>query len=229
MKYSHGGNIRKSIEKYNLSSDEIIDFSANTNPLGVPPSVKKIIVDNLNLTSHYPDPECKKLKREISRYLGINYDNIIIGNGSIELIYLIARSFMPKKVLLLTPAFSEYEKALININNECRLQFLKLKEEENFKPDIKLIEQAIEEVNLCFLANPNNPTGTLIPKEELLLLIDKASRKHITIVLDEAFIEFKERESMVKEAVSSNHLFILRSFTKFFWTGGFTSWLRNRQ
>jgi len=220
MKYSHGGNVREFTEKYNLSLDEIIDFSANTNPLGVPPSVKKIIINNLNWISYYPDPECKELKKEISRYLGINYDNIIIGNGSIELIYLIAHSLIPKKVLLLIPAFSEYKKALININNECRLQFLKLKEEENFKPDIKLIKQAIEEVNLCFLANPNNPTGTLIPKEELLPLIDKASKKHTTIVLDEAFIEFKEKESLVKEAISSDYLFILRSFTKFFGLAG---------
>ncbi len=220
MKYSHGGNIREFTEKYNLSLDEIIDFSANTNPLGVPPSVKKIIVNNLNRISHYPDPECKELKKEISRYIGINYDNIIIGNGSIELIYLIAHSLMPKKVILLIPTFSEYEKALININDECRLQFLKLKEEENFKPNIKLIEQATEEVDLCFLANPNNPTGTLIPKKELLPLVDKASKKHITIVLDEAFIEFKERESLVKEAAFSNHLFILRSFTKFFGLAG---------
>lgn len=218
MKYPHGGNIREFAEKYNLSPDKIIDFSANTNPLEVSPFIKKIIINNLNWISHYPDPECKELRKEISWYLGINYDNIIIGNGSTELIYLIARSFIPKKVLLLIPTFSEYEKALINEN--CKIKFIKLKEEENFKPDIKLIEQTIEEVNLCFLANPNNPTGILIPKKELLPLIDKASKKHITIVLDEAFIEFKEKESLVKEAVSSNYLFILRSFTKFFGLAG---------
>jgi len=218
VRYFHGGNLREFIEKYSLSSDEIIDFSANTNPLGVPPSVKKVIINNLNCISHYPDPECKELKKEISRYLRINYDNIIIGNGSIELIYLLVRILLPKKALLLIPAFSEYQRALINEN--CEIKFLKLEEKENFKPDIKLIEKTIEKVNLFFLANPNNPTGVIIPREELLPLVDKASKKHTTIILDEAFIEFKERESLVKEATSSDHLFILRSFTKFFGLAG---------
>ena len=113
MRYFHGGNLREFIEKYSLSSEEIIDFSANTNPLGVPPSVKKVIINNLNCISNYPDPECKELKKEISRYLRINYDNIIIGNGSIELIYLLVRILLPKKALLLIPAFSEYQRALI--------------------------------------------------------------------------------------------------------------------
>jgi len=218
LKYSHGGNVREVMERYGLSSSEIIDFSANTNPLGVPPYVKKAIVKNLNRASCYPDPECKELKKEISRRLGVNYENIIVGNGSIELIYLLIHSFLPQKALLLIPTFSEYERALLQGN--CQLKFLKLKEEKNFKPDIEEIEQAMNEVDVCFLANPNNPTGVLIQRDELLSLIDRVSRKRIFIILDEAFIEFNQRESLIKEAISRENLFILRSFTKFFGLAG---------
>jgi len=218
LKYSHGGNIREIMERYGLSSSEVIDFSANTNPLGVPSYVKEAIAKNLDQTSCYPDPECKELKKEISRHLGINYENIIVGNGSVELIYLIVHVFSPKTALLLIPTFSEYERALLNENSQ--LNFLKLKEEEDFKPDIRKIEQAMDGIEICFLANPNNPTGVLIQRDELLSLIGKASRKHIFIILDEAFIEFKQRESLVEEAIPCENLFILRSFTKFFGLAG---------
>jgi len=218
LKYSHGGNIREVMERYGLSSSEIIDFSANTNPLGISSYAKGIIIRNLNWIPRYPDPECKELRKEISQHLGIDYENIIVGNGSTELIYLLVRSLLPKLALLLIPTFSEYERALLQ--ESCQLKFLELKEEESFEPDIEEIEQAMNEVDVCFLANPNNPTGTLIQRDELLSLVDRASRKHVFIILDEAFIEFRQRESLVKEAASRENLLVLRSFTKFFGLAG---------
>ncbi|MBA7708306.1 Threonine-phosphate decarboxylase [subsurface metagenome] len=72
-------------------AEEIIDFSANINPLGISPKIKEVLVKSIDQLSHYPDPECKEAKKEISHYFKIDYENIVLGNGSTELIYLIVQ------------------------------------------------------------------------------------------------------------------------------------------
>lgn len=214
MKYSHGGNIREAIEKFNLPSKEIVDFSANINPLGPSPKVKAVIKNNLEQISHYPDPECKKLKKELSRYLAVDYKNVIVGNGSAELIYLAIRTLSPKIALIPIPNFSEYERTLLNVG--AKIKFLNLNEDNHFCLNPKEVIRELEKVDLVFLSNPNNPTGSLVSRLELLKLIRFTKRKGIKIILDETFIDFREEESLVKDAAKLTNLFILRSFSKFF-------------
>jgi len=105
--YLHGGNLEKAMERYGISLNEIIDFSANINPLGISPKIKEVLVKSIDQLSHYPDPECKEAKKEISGYFKIDYENILLGNGSTELIYLIVQTLKPKKVLIPIPTFCE--------------------------------------------------------------------------------------------------------------------------
>lgn len=212
--YLHGGNLEKAVEKYGISSEEIIDFSANINPLGISPKIKEVLVKSIDQLSHYPDPECKEAKKEISRYFGIDYENIILGNGSTELIYLIVRTLKPKKALIPIPTFYEYERALNN--NSISINFYELKEKQKFKISINEIISQLAETELVFLCNPNNPTGNFLPKKEMLTLVKEVQRRKIFLVLDEAFIDLYEEESFIREVKNYDHLIILRSLTKFF-------------
>jgi threonine-phosphate decarboxylase len=212
--YLHGGNLERAMEKYGISSEEIIDFSANINPLGFSSKTREAIIKNLDQLSHYPDPECKEAKKEISGYFKIDYENIILGNGSTELIYLIVQTLKPKKVLIPIPTFCEYERALNN--NNVSINFYKLKEKQEFLLSMDEIIPQLAGIDLVFLCNPNNPTGTFLHREEILILVKEIQRRKIFLVIDEAFIDLYEEESFIKEVKNYDHLIILRSLTKFF-------------
>ena len=106
--FSHGGNIKKMAELFKLKENRIIDFSANINPLRLPSGIEKIIRNNIKNISCYPDPQNRELKMALNKYLNIEGKNIIIGNGSAELIYQVVYTLRPKKALVLSPSFSEY-------------------------------------------------------------------------------------------------------------------------
>ncbi|OQY39436.1 threonine-phosphate decarboxylase [Candidatus Atribacteria bacterium 4572_76] len=214
FKHLHGGNLERAMEKYGISSEKIIDFSANINPLGFSSKIREAIIKNLDQLSHYPDPECKKAKKEISGYFKIDYENILLGNGSTELIYLIVQTIKPKKALIPVPTFCEYERALNN--NNVSINFYKLKEKQEFLVSIDEITPRLAGIDLVFLCNPNNPTGTFLPKKEILNLVKEVQKRKIFLVLDEAFIDLYEEDSLIKEVKNYNYLIILRSLTKFY-------------
>jgi threonine-phosphate decarboxylase len=213
---NHGGNIEEIIRRYGVREKDIIDFSANINPLGPSPKVIKILRENLNRIVRYPDPEARELKAGLSRYLKVKTGNIIVGNGAMELIYLICRLFRDAKALVVVPTFSEYESALKNIG--CRVRFLPLRSKDAFRLDVGRLLKAIGEVDILFLCNPNNPTGQLVSKTDMLKVIDMAAKKKTFVVADEVFMDFvpgEREETLIPEATRSN-LFVIRSLTKFF-------------
>ncbi len=234
----HGGNIYRLIEQYGMDVDEIIDFSASINPLGIPKSVMSEIVNNIKYLCNYPDPDTVSLRRELAKHSGIDYQYIICGNGSTELIYLIARALKPEKVLIPYPTFSEYENALISQalsdgSQKAKIKYLLLNEENNFdiNPDEFINAMAdgfFDEgrspltlpVDIAFLCNPNNPTGRLMGKKDVLKIADAAKDLKCYLVVDEAFIDFVPSESVIKEAVNNPYLIVLRSLTKFYALSG---------
>ncbi len=217
----HGGNIRGLTEKYNLKDKGFIDFSSNINPLGFPKGLKKIIADNLESISYYPDIESKVIKNALFRHLNIHTDNLLIGNGSIELIFLITQALIPKKALIPIPNFSEYERAL-NLARTNNI-FLKLSEKNNFQLNLDEVLIRLSGVNLIFLSNPNNPTGALIDKASMEILIKECEKRKVFLVIDEAFMDFVQggdRISMLESAVRSKYVLVLQSMTKFFALAG---------
>ncbi len=204
--FTHGGNI---YEIKRIFNKEVIDFSANINPLGLPPQVKKIIYDNFESVLHYPDSKATDITKKIAKYWGINQENILLGNGSVELIYLITSCFRPKTALIIVPAFSEYERATRNIKS--RIKFLNLYEKENFR----LNPSRLTNSDILFLSNPNNPTGNLILTDPAIT--EKSPNK--IIVVDEAFMDFVPEErkyTLIGKATKSIKIIVLRTFTKFF-------------
>ena len=114
----HGGNTEEIARKYNLSSNEIIDFSANINPLGLNENIKNAMIKAIDKIIKYPDITYFDLKNSIGKFENINSENIILGNGAAEVIFNIIRALTPKKALLPAPTFSEYEEAILSVGGD---------------------------------------------------------------------------------------------------------------
>ncbi|MEG2017100.1 MAG: threonine-phosphate decarboxylase CobD [Clostridium sp.] len=213
----HGGNVEEIGRKYNLNPKDILDFSANINPLGLNEKVKDSMISALDLVERYPDITYYNLKHTICSHEGIDLSKIFIGNGAAEVIFNIARALKPKKVLLPAPTFSEYEEAVRSIDGE--IKYYSLKEENEFRIDDNFINHIDEEIDLVFICNPNNPTGVLTEKEFVEKVLKKAKEFGTKVVLDESFLDFVEdkfKYSSMELIKNYNNLIIVKSLTKFF-------------
>ncbi len=210
----HGGNIYEAAKRFDIDKDDIIDFSSNVNPLGPSSAAKRAVKRSLALLDRYPDPEMNGLRKAIARYLGIKPGHVVCGNGSSGLIHLIPRVFRPKKILIPIPTFMEYAPAAEDAGGE--VVTFPLKESEGFRVDPLEMAFALKGMDMAFLCNPNNPTGFLIPKAEMLEIAQYALQQGVRLVVDEAFMDFSNSDSIVKEAVQSSHLICLRALTQFF-------------
>ena len=144
-------------------------------------------------------------------------NNIIVGNGATEILFLYLKALKPKKVLILAPCFAEYERALKSVSAE--INYFELKESDNFYPNIENLKKEIEANNydLLLFCNPNNPTGQFIKLEDIKEVVEACENKNTKIFVDEAFIEFIE--NWYEKTVSlfrNKSIFIMRAFTKFF-------------
>ncbi|MDP3791984.1 MAG: threonine-phosphate decarboxylase CobD [Candidatus Omnitrophota bacterium] len=205
---NHGGDCLRS---------NILDFSVNINPMGLPGRVASIISKSTDAVLSYPDPSSERLKNRLALLNNVKPENVVIGNGSIELIHLIPRAIKIKRAIIPVPTFSEYELALKA--NNSKIVFLNTDERDNFKVDPAKIADALKQCCALFLCNPNNPTGSLLNADEVLRIAYLCKKRKTTLILDEAFIEFTKEAAasgIVKEAVKSGYLIVLRSLTKFF-------------
>ncbi len=213
----HGGNIDEICRKYNISKDEITDFSANINPLGLNENIKNSIINSIEEIIHYPDITYLSLKEEIIKSEGINIGNLFLGNGAAECIFNLVRSMKPKNTLLLAPTFSEYEEAVKSVDGN--IEYFLLKEEENFKLNERLIDRLDESLELLFICNPNNPTGVITKKDYLEKVVKRAKELNIYVTLDESFLDFvedKEKYSVLNLIDKYDNLIVIKSLTKFY-------------
>ena len=206
----HGGKIP--VKK---SDHNIIDFSSNITPLGIPNSVKLIIKKNLDKVQFYPDPKSENVISSLEKYTHLSKSNIIVGNGAIEILYNFCFAFLFKstKVLIHVPTFQEYETA-VKLSNSKISYFKSL----NLSKNIDSFISQIPKNGCVFLCNPNNPTGELLSKKELLSIIIVAKKLKTIIFIDECFIELvpESDESVISYVKKYDNLFILRSLTKSF-------------
>ncbi|GAB6137034.1 threonine-phosphate decarboxylase CobD [Halanaerobaculum tunisiense] len=215
MQQDHGGNIRVAAREYGLDPAEIIDFSANINFLGPPRSVTKVIKNNLIGIKNYPDLEYSQLKSVIADQVYIEKDNLIIGNGAVELIYLLTKVLQPTDALVLAPTFSEYRSAVESTGGT--VEEFQLQREEEFTLNVDDLLPRLAGVDIFFLCNPNNPTGKFLTREEVIKIINYAASQGTFVVVDEAFVDFLEEDISVIDVVNDyDNLFVLRSLTKFF-------------
>ncbi|AHM73268.1 threonine-phosphate decarboxylase CobD [Yersinia hibernica] len=212
----HGGNVLEMALKIGTDAENIIDFSANINPLGMPDSLKKAIVAQLARAEHYPDVEYRQLHSALARAHHCLPENIMAGNGATELIYAVVHYLQPRSALLLTPGFAEYRRALQRVG--CQIHNYAMSAADGYQPDERLLEVLVQLRPDClFLATPNNPTG-LMPDAALLQAIVRCCHQHhIALIVDEAFLDFlPEEPGLIPQLADFPGLYVLRSLTKFF-------------
>ncbi len=212
---THGGRLEEIAASVGAGEAELLDFSVNVNPY--PPSDARAIIDKAyDEVSRYPDNGYSKFCRSAARFTGTLMENIVPGNGSMEVIRLFAESILEKGDLVAIPGptFGEYEQ-------QCRLfgagiRYLRLTD---------LYKKEYWHLNGCkatFLCNPNNPDGQLTSKEDILHVVDHCRNNNVIVVVDEAFIDLADPEQSVAGYVDEyDNLLVLRSLTKCFAIPGF--------
>jgi threonine-phosphate decarboxylase len=214
MPRAHGGNTREAVRRYGIAEKAFVDFSSSINPLGPSSAARRAARKAIDRIDRYPDPDLSDLRGAIARYYGIKSEQVVCGNGSNALIHLLPRVFRPKKVLIPMPTFSEYAAAVEDAGGE--VVPLMLQEQNGYRVDPLDLSFALKGVDMAILCNPNNPTGALTTKTEMLEILRTSCENGVRLVVDEAFMDFVDAESLVKEAVQSSHLIVLRAFTKFY-------------
>jgi len=216
---SHGGDVWGFSRKYNIPLEKVLDFSGPVNFLGPSPKAVEAVKQHARLIKFYPDPNPSELKTEIAKYVGHGVDatNIILGNGSIELIYMITEVFPCNfKAVIPVPSFTEYEKAALRVGGEPVFVHLP----EDFALDVEAVKKAVtDDTRIICICNPHSPSGTLYSKKAVLDLVDFCHKKDIILSVDENYIEFTEEAqdtTMVGYVKKYDNLFVIRSVTKFY-------------
>jgi len=212
MTERHGGNLLKIALSSGKPVGEILDFSANINPLGPPEGFRPLISARTGDLVHYPDPECTDLVRAFSVRYGVSLEEILMGNGSTELLFMLPQLLGKERALIPCPAYADYARAAELAGLAVKL--LPLREEAGFAPDLAAIEALLRGDEILFLGRPNNPTGQMIPAAALRELA--ARHPETAFVIDEAFADFApEAETLIASGRPEN-IIILKSLTKFY-------------
>ena len=170
---AHGGEVLDAAGKTGLKREEILDFSSSVNPLGPSKKALQAAKDSFNEIPAYPDSNCNQLREAIaSRFSNLTKRNVVVGNGSTELMYLFAEAFLRKgeTALIPAPSFGEYEGAVKKTGENIR--FAKLN--SGFNVDAAAFTEEMADAKIVFLCNPNNPTSLLIPAADLTAILNHA-------------------------------------------------------
>jgi len=208
----HGGNLRELAVRAGVDPERILDFSASINPLGSPEYLRMVVSRSLEKMVHYPEPHSEGLKAALARNLTIDDDQLLVANGSTEIIYALPRALRCKRAVIPVPSYSDYEKA-------ARLQGLevvriRLAKENDFRLDFAELASVLHDGDLVYLGRPNNPTGISFIAEGLLETV--ASHPDVFFAVDESFYEFVAGESELISPEMPDNLIVFRSLTKFY-------------
>ncbi|MGC1403080.1 MAG: threonine-phosphate decarboxylase CobD, partial [Thermodesulfobacteriota bacterium] len=211
INHGHGGNIKVLAESAGVEAKDLLDFSANINPLGPPQWLRPLINSQIESLIHYPDPACSELTGAIAHHYQVKEEEVLIGNGSTELIYQIPRALGNRQALVPVPSYRDYVQAAEQ--SGMTVEKIVLREEDDFRPDLPLLEAQLKNDGLVILAQPNNPTGITVEAKALRQMAQR--HPYSWFVIDEAFADFIEGlDSLTRDRPSN--VIVLRSFTKFF-------------
>ena len=233
MSKIHGGNIFQFAHEQRIEPYEVVDFSANINPLG--PSQRGLDALNVQLRyiSHYPDATNDDVLNAIADTYGMDKHQIIVGNGAAELLYAICRLPGYTGAFVPAPGFSEYKEALEASKIPVRDIFYRPREDDNGKPYFEVPYLALETFAaelkgqdgriIVFLGNPNNPDGTLLDKDHIRTVASMLKDANSLLVIDESFIDFvgndplQDNEHSIRSLVNEfDNIIVVHSFTKFY-------------
>ncbi len=218
----HGSDLEKVEKIFGIKKEDITSFGANVNPLGISPMLRDNLASHIDAITSYPDREYTDLRKAISCYTGADFERIMVGNGSTELIGLFIQIQNPKKAMLISPTYSEYEREILLSGGTCTYHMLK--EEQEFRLDTEaLLGELSEDYDLLVICNPNNPTSTIIPREDMDRIVAACRERSIFVLVDETYIEFTEdMEGFTSIPLTDKYenMVILRGISKFFASPG---------
>lgn len=228
MTNQHGGDIAEICSINSLDPATALDFSANINPLGYPLDIEESVHANINTILHYPDPHCRRLRKRLADKYHCSESNIVVGNGSTELFYLIPRAVPAQQGMVFQPTFTEFTRSLkcaripvknivCNDNNLFRIDLKRVDGRDSGQHEHMPGRLPDSYTNIIFICNPNNPTGHLTRREDILDLAGDMPTS--LVVVDEAFMEFvtdSDRFSVMQSAAEIENLIVVRSLTKLY-------------
>ncbi len=211
MNYNHGGDIKSLARRAGREAGDILDFSANINPLGPPDWLRDVISANVSGLVHYPDPTCSTLTAALAAKYGCDASEVIVGNGSSELLYMLPRAAGATRAVIPVPAYTDYESACVAAG--LPVANVAMTEETDFALEPDILSDHISQGDIVFIGHPGNPTGVVSDAEGILKLA--ATNQDVLFVIDEAFFDF------VRDAASFTlrrpaNVVVIISFTKIF-------------
>lgn len=211
--YTPARTIESVCKTYGVNS--IVKLAGNENRLGCSSKVVEALLENRNQFSYYPDSNYTVLRGKLSAIHNIDGENLIFGNGSFELISLVAQAYLEQKSesIIPTPSFGWYKN--VTLQADAKPVLIPLK---NYGVDLQGIKAAVtDKTKVIWICNPNNPTGTVLPVDELLTFIEEVP-KHILVVLDEAYVDFIDSEYLDTVELVRKHrnVILLRTFSKLY-------------
>ncbi len=225
--YTHGGDVYRNLIEY--------DFSINVNPLGMPLASIQAAHEGIVLTGRYPDYKAEQLCNAIAKAKQIRAERIIPGNGAAELLFALGQT-ISGKALTIAPTFTGYAEAVAAGGGEMcyagcedadrRADDMGGQDGLQFDSETAiqhLLAKLDDSIRLVFLCNPNNPTGTLFTREQILRVLAKAEELQAYVCVDECFLPFLEEEaaySMLPYLAEHPRLLVLRAFTKIYCMAG---------
>ena len=214
----HGSDLEKIEQIYGIKKEDIVSFSANVNPLGISGKLQHELPLHLDVISTYPDRDYTSLKGAIASYCDTSPDNILVGNGSTELITLFIKTISPKNTLIISPTYSEYERELSLGGGKS--EYFRLREEDDFVLDEDaLIDALNDRIDMLIVCNPNNPTSGAITRASMQRILSECRKHNIFVMIDETYIEFAEDYDSINCVPLTgeyDNLCLLRGVSKFF-------------
>lgn len=215
----HGGDVWQAGEALGIAAAELLDFSANINPRGLPArAAARLARDacDARLLGAYPDREARCLREALSRKLGVATESIVVGPGAEALLAPILRATAAASVLVPVPAFSEYRR--VCEQQAAAFLLFGIGRAECFRLPVQRFcaRIAAERAAMALVNNPHNPSGALLEAREVARIAEAAADCGAALLVDEAFIDYVPGASFAASAADCRGCIVLRSLTKFY-------------
>lgn len=220
-KPAHGGNVYAASRELSCDVRDLLDFSASINPLGPSPLVWKAISKARHLLRHYPDPECWDLRQALAQLWQCDAEQLVVGNGSMELIHALPYALKLHHLLLVQPTFAEYAATMARAGR--RVTGVSAEHSEQYAQPLDQLRRILHtraaksrSYDGIVLCNPNSPTGQACDVAEMMELAQAAERQGMWLIVDESFADYCPERSLLPRKGRFSRVVVLRSLTKFY-------------